>query len=665
MTPSPSSERRSSLPGAVSRLGPLDVLVFAAWCGLAGGELEVAARVGYRPQLDQPALPDDPAFRLAGPAVDLLCSSGSGPCWPWRPGDGPGGRGGWGPRLLLDLGGPAGAGAGRSADLRGGLAALRAWGSRRALAPVLERHPVAIATTGWRWASPRCWGWSCSRRAGSSAAIGSSGGARGRPLPPAGPPNVLLIVLDTVRADHLSLYGYERPTTPAPGAAGPRGASASTRPGPRPPGRSPRTPACSPADGRTSWTSMEWPRCRRRSRPWPNTWGSLGYATAGFVGNTFYCSYDTGWIAASLTTRTMSSIGSVADRTLADAPRSVPDAHRPPRTWFARSSWGLRRPAVLAERARETRPSSIASSSTGCRGAASRRPFFAFLNYVDAHAPYSFRRGSVPLRPVDDDRVRRCGSCSKAGDSNRRRLPAGDRGSAAPDDAYDNCLAYLDDQLGELIDELGLRGVLDRTIVIVTADHGEGLGSTASSTTARACIAPRSASRLLIVPPLAASAGPGRSAFRSASATLPATVAEFVMPGRSRRSRAAAWPGCSAVARPHLRRDVVLSELTAPNHPIPTRVDPRPAGPLVALAEGDFVYIRNEGDGSEELFNERDDPGELTISPATHDDGPVLRRFRDRLRREQASAVGDAGTAPVGMRGRGVQFAPRVSVGIK
>src|SRR5262249_8659481 len=35
-----------------------------------------------------------------------------------------------------------------------------------------------------------------------------------RPLPPGDPPNVLLITLDTVRADHLSLYGYQRPTSP-------------------------------------------------------------------------------------------------------------------------------------------------------------------------------------------------------------------------------------------------------------------------------------------------------------------------------------------------------------------------------------------------------------------------------------------------------------------
>ena len=43
-------------------------------------------------------------------------------------------------------------------------------------------------------------------------------------------------------------------------------------------------------------------------------------------------------------------------------------------------------------------------------------------------------------------------------------------------DSYDNCLAYLDEQLGELFEELERRGELDRTLVIVTSDHGEGLG---------------------------------------------------------------------------------------------------------------------------------------------------------------------------------------------
>ena len=37
-------------------------------------------------------------------------------------------------------------------------------------------------------------------------------------------------------------------------------------------------------------------------------------------------------------------------------------------------------------------------------------------------------------------------------------------------------MAYLDERLGELIDELQRRGVLDHTLVIVTSDHGEGMG---------------------------------------------------------------------------------------------------------------------------------------------------------------------------------------------
>ena len=43
-----SSQSRSRSPEAVRRLGPVDVLVLSAWCGLAAGELEVAARIVHR-----------------------------------------------------------------------------------------------------------------------------------------------------------------------------------------------------------------------------------------------------------------------------------------------------------------------------------------------------------------------------------------------------------------------------------------------------------------------------------------------------------------------------------------------------------------------------------------------------------------------------------------
>ena len=70
--------------------------------------------------------------------------------------------------------------------------------------------------------------------------------------------------------------------------------------------------------------------------------------------------------------------------------------------------------------------------------------------------------------------------------------------------------------------------------------------------------------------------------------------------------------------------DGVISELTGPNpsHPNQGR-SPAKRGPLISLAEGDFVYIRNEGDGAEELFNERDDPARVTQSGGGR--GPATR----------------------------------------
>ncbi len=45
MTSDSSFNPTSRKPEASRRLGPLDVLVVSAWCGLAAGELEVAMRI--------------------------------------------------------------------------------------------------------------------------------------------------------------------------------------------------------------------------------------------------------------------------------------------------------------------------------------------------------------------------------------------------------------------------------------------------------------------------------------------------------------------------------------------------------------------------------------------------------------------------------------------
>jgi hypothetical protein len=65
-------------------------------------------------------------------------------------------------------------------------------------------------------------------------------------------------------------------------------------------------------------------------------------------------------------------------------------------------------------------------------------------------------------------------------------------------------------------------------------------------------------------------------------------------------------------------------------------------GPLVSLAEGGFVYIRNEGDGSEELFNEREDPNEIDNRAGFKATQAVKERLRERLDQTRA---GDRGAA--------------------
>ena len=102
------------------------------------------------------------------------------------------------------------------------------------------------------------------------------------------------------------------------------------------------------------------------------------------------------------------------------------------------------------------------------------RPFFAFLNYNEAHTPYEVPDDSTSgfgIRPENwHDRL----LLHKWITHDRPELSLRDIQMA--NDLYDDCIAYLDRRLGALLDELGRHSVLDDTMVIVTSDHGEHLG---------------------------------------------------------------------------------------------------------------------------------------------------------------------------------------------
>ncbi len=105
---------------------------------------------------------------------------------------------------------------------------------------------------------------------------------------------------------------------------------------------------------------------------------------------------------------------------------------------------------------------------------AQRRPFFAFLNYYDTHAPY------LPPRGFEG----RFGpkSVTAAARETLRTWEPGERIQHSPADIklardrYDECIAYLDDQIGRLFGELDTKGLLANTVVVITADHGEHFG---------------------------------------------------------------------------------------------------------------------------------------------------------------------------------------------
>jgi arylsulfatase A-like enzyme len=96
------------------------------------------------------------------------------------------------------------------------------------------------------------------------------------------------------------------------------------------------------------------------------------------------------------------------------------------------------------------------------------RPYFAFLNYFDAHHPYVSpdpyltRFGppaNLPYRPQEPE-------YTAIGPDARTRL----------ENQYDGGIAYIDHAIGMLLDTLEGRQMLDNTVVIITSDHGEHWG---------------------------------------------------------------------------------------------------------------------------------------------------------------------------------------------
>jgi arylsulfatase A-like enzyme len=198
-------------------------------------------------------------------------------------------------------------------------------------------------------------------------------------------------------------------------------------------------------------------------------------------------------------------------------------------------------------------------------------------------------------------------------------------------DCYDDCIAFLDDRLGRLLDELHGQGLLDNTLVIVTADHGESFGDHGAFLHGTSLNLEEVAVPLVIVSP---DAPANRVVAEPVSLRdLPATVLDQLglatgsrFPGRS---LAAYWKLSSGEARPV--STPALSEC-ATTTAFQLEADPGQSRGVVQMslvAQGRH-YIR-DALGSEQLYDLRSDPFESVNLMDSVEGKEAARDFRREL----------------------------------
>ena len=407
---------------------------------------------------------------------------------------------------------------------------------------------------------------------------------------PAGAPNVLIILVDTLRADHLSSYGYGRSTPNLDRLASqgvlfenaisacswtlPSHASLITG----------RYPADHGMQGVQPAPWMGWGN--HALHRYPTIGEALqrrGYRTAAFSGNQTYFTSNVGLgrgfihfedyfqSPADMFLRTQ--FGREFHRFYLHDDDSVL-AH-----WLR--SLGLNNLLDDRKRADEVNREALAWI------ARDQRPFFAFLNYIDVHDA-TYLQWFHALPPW---------------------------GMANRVDQYDSAVSYVDGQVGQLMQELKRRGLGSNTLVIFTSDHGEALGDHSMQYHGIALYRDQIHVPLFISYPGHVASGvriarPVSNA--SIAATIMATLGETgkVFPGdglnhfwEGKSSESSAWDPVSQLAGNSIFVD---PEDKPANQIEPTAID----GSMQSILTSQWHLVVHETRGSQ-IFDWVHDPGEL------------------------------------------------------
>jgi len=275
--------------------------------------------------------------------------------------------------------------------------------------------------------------------------------AAGRPSSP----NILLIVLDTVRADHMSCYGYQRQTTPNLDRFA-EDARLYTNV---------LSPACWTLPTHASFftglpvsahgCSWAHPYLDEEFDTLAERLKAAGYQTAGLSSNGFLSkvrSFDQGfdiyWTPPGYPARKFVFIDRLLARFQGQEVQMVaPLMHERLGRWFHE----------------EYDP---------------EEPFFVFLNYIEAHDPYvpasHWLEWATEQMRTKWARRDQTAAMDEYMWSGRDTLSSQD--IAEMETLYDEEIAYVDGKVGELLEFLARSGVYDHTLIIVTSDHGEHFG---------------------------------------------------------------------------------------------------------------------------------------------------------------------------------------------
>jgi arylsulfatase A-like enzyme len=639
----------ASFPATVAQpLGPVSLLILSAWCGLVAGLLEVATIVIRKRLFDANQLYGmSRHFVWMIPATNLcvfLALGVFGCVLAFaRPG-----RGRWLfarvlcaltllPVLLIAF-----------PQIYSLAWLLVAFGVAIRLVPLLERRaqafrrlvqislPEVVLVVAILAATP----WFLDRTKLSREIA--------RPEPPPGSPNALLIVMDTVAAGHLSLHGYNRATSKTLIELAEQGIQFDSAQA-----AAPWTLPSHAAMFTGHWMhelDVGWLTPLNGARPTLAQFlGAKGYATAGFVANTSYCARDSGldrgftqyhdFIFPELTAFKKTVL---VGRALAGIQSTVT---------FVEEQLGLTQLRLYVQRPLRWFDGDRKTAATVnrellnwlSRRSQPERPFFAFLNYFDAHYPYQLppgafhRFGGAPADMRQRAIIDHWGEMDKS--------PLTPQELAFGSSAYDDCIADLDEQIGILLDKLRRIGVLEHTWLIIVADHGESFGEHpgvfchGTSLYQTELHVP-----LLIVPPGGAAT---KKVVKDAVSLreLAATVVDVTDQGAGSpfpgQSLARFWDEHLEAAPPgqHPSNDPALAEVV-PNPNAPGKRDPagvaKPNWPLGALKDAEWSFIRREGDIREELFHLREDAKEERNRAAD----PMARETLERMRAALGQTTG-------------------------